>query len=80
MKLSNHKTMKPRLLWFLCLLLCVSLSCTLFTPGHSAGVTSVSVTPHSGSGDFQASVQGEAHMGSTLRCYIPEDDENGKRT
>ena len=68
-----------RLLWFLILLICISLSCTLYRPGHIAGVTSVSVTPHSGSGKFQASVTGEAHLGSSLRCYIPEDNENGKR-
>jgi hypothetical protein len=70
---------QPRLLWFLALLILISLSCNLFVPGQLAGVTSVSVTPHSGSGDFQVSVQGEAQQGSTLRCYIPEEDANGKR-
>jgi hypothetical protein len=71
--------MKPRILWFLGLLIVISLSCNLFTPGHTAGVTSVSVIPKSGSGNFKASVVGQAHEGDRVHCYIPVDDENGKR-
>ncbi len=70
---------QPLLFWFLVFLICVSLSCNLFTPGQLAGVTSVTVDPQSGSGSFTASVKGEAHKGSTLWCYIPVDDENGNR-
>jgi hypothetical protein len=68
-----------RLYWFLSLLICISLSCNLSVPGRLEGVTSVSVSPQSGSGSFNASVKGTAHMDSVLRCYIPVDDENGTR-
>ena len=77
-----------RLFWFLSLLLCVSLSCNLPgrdvlpTPGEMAEVTSISVTPPSGTGHFSAVVKGTtlADVESKLECYVSPDNEATKYT
>jgi hypothetical protein len=81
-EILEDSTMKHhRLFWFLCLMLAVSLSCNL--PGIErpkeqepvADVTSVSVTPHRGTGFFSAAVEGTRETGSAgkLKCYISPD-------
>jgi hypothetical protein len=73
--------MPARFLLFLVLLLCVSLSCNL--PGQQLvedefqQITSVNISPQSGTGDFKADVTGNASNGRhSLRCYVSTDTGN----
>ena len=77
------KNWRP-LLYFFSMLVLISLSCNL--PGHDvlpqAGdvqeITSVSVTPHSGSGNFSAKVEGTTIKGlpAKLRCYVSDANKD----
>ena len=69
-----------RLVWFLILLVSISLACNL--PGQeqvsedTQKVNSVSVSPHRGTGAFSATVNGEAFNGThTLRCYVSSHNQ-----
>jgi hypothetical protein len=73
--------MSKRFLWLPVLLLCVGLSCNL--PGQELveddfqQISSVSINPQIGTGEFKVDVTGNASNGShSLRCYVSADTGN----
>lgn len=71
-----------RLFGFLCLLICISLSCNsprqLLAGNDTQIIANISVSPHSGTGSFSAEVSGRAENGShTLSCFVSTDDPEG---
>ena len=68
---------QSRLFWFLALMLVISLSCNVPQPEDSGlGIVSVSVSPHIGSGAFEATVTGFVPGAdiSLLTCYVSSTD------